>query len=446
MATASDAPERHDARRQLIGLMVDVSGSMLSSIQNPAGPSRNRLEGFRDAFDEFVERGSRLSRKAARDKRRLPPALFSYGFGFGGPLALLLGGGRAGVRDLLDIRGPSPVPIDELALRWGEYRDHVESMSREMFGDTPMAEAFSVARRRIHEELATGRYDDQPILFVLSDGEPTDASPAEVARAARELKDEGVVIVSCFVTDQDLTEPRLLYGEKSSTWPDGAQLMFECASALPARSPFASYLTEYRWRIDAGAQLFTQINRSDILSEFMNVVLSPLESESDGPSDPISVFVSYSHRDSKYLRPDSLLGFLAGLENEGFEFWSDERIVTSELWDERIRSQIERSDVALALVSQAFLNSRYCQEVEIAAFLRNRRDAGLRIFPVIVAPCDWTRHAWLAATQFQPRGGKTIERDYRSRGSRDGLFLEILRELRTLGDDIRGRRASPAPG
>jgi hypothetical protein len=113
----------------------------------------------------------------------------------------------------------------------------------------------------------------------LSDGEPTDAAPEEITSLARELHDEEVLIISCYVTDEDLTEPRRLYGSSQVGWPDPALLMFDCASVLPSDSPYEKYLKEYRWILETRSKLFTQVNRSDVLKEFMNVVLSPLDDD-----------------------------------------------------------------------------------------------------------------------------------------------------------------------
>jgi TIR domain len=437
-----DARESSKERPFLVGLLVDVSGSMLSSIRDPSGRSSNRLEALRDALDQLVDRGGRLTRARSERTGEAAPKLFSYGFGFGGPLAFLVGGQGATVRDLLDLphEESSTVPFDRLAARWEEYRAHVEAMSTEMFGETPMAAALAAASDRIREELQHGGFDDRPVLFVLSDGEPTDASPEEIVGMAQDLKNGGTLLVSCYVTDEDIADPRRLYAKPRPDWPEGAHLMFECSSHLPSDSPFAAYMKEYRWDVETEAKLFTQVNQSDILSEFLNVVLSPIEQAPATHNGVIRVFISYSHRDSKYLEGESLLGFLQGLRNEGFEFWHDKRIATGELWDDRIREEITRTDLVLALVSQSFLNSQYIQNVEVSAFLKARRDAGLVIFPIIVSPCDWKSQEWLAATQFQPRGGGSIERDFRTRGKRDELFLEILREIRTHGQAIRARR------
>jgi len=319
-------------------------------------------------------------------------------------------------------------------------------MAREMFGNTPMREGLAAAAERLGRETKTSSYFGLPIIFLLSDGDPTDATPQEVAAVALKIKSTGALIVSCYVTSDDIAEPRHLYSKAPTPWPNGAALMLECASEVPPESPFSAYLRERRWMVEAGGRLFTQINQSEVLSEFMNLVLSPLESRNAAPAMPrrTNVFVSYSHVDKDYVSSSGLLGYLSGLSREGVDFWHDERLVAGENWDDRIREQINSSDVALVLVSQAFLNSAYCQDVEIASFLSRRASAGLVVFPIIIAPCDWKSHAWLSATQFEPRGGKSIEADYKDRGSREALYLQILQQLRTITQAIQHRRQTGA--
>ena len=161
------------------------------------------------------------------------------------------------------------------------------------------------------------------------------------------------------------------------------------------------------------------------------------------PARPVRVFVSYSHQDKKYLEKDSLLGYISGsLEAEGFKFWYDKRIKAGGLWDEKIRKEIKRADIALLLVSQAFLNSPFCNNVEVRQFLEKRSKAGLIIYPVILSPCYWEGHEWLAQTQVIPRDGKSISRHYTTIGKRYELFREILLELQEHGQDIKAERNS----
>ena len=98
--------------------------------------------------------------------------------------------------------------------------------------------------------------------------------------------------------------------------------------------------------------------------------------------------------------------------------------------------------MALVLVSQALLNSPYCQESEIANFLLERRQRGMTIYPVILSPCAWKTQPWLAKTQFQPRDGTLEENYHRPEGKRKRFFLQIYEELMTLGDKIRTARRS----
>ncbi|HXH39992.1 MAG TPA: AAA family ATPase, partial [Thermoanaerobaculia bacterium] len=157
----------------------------------------------------------------------------------------------------------------------------------------------------------------------------------------------------------------------------------------------------------------------------------------------IRIFVSYSHRDPSYLGDDSLLGFLKGLEREeDVEFWTDEGIEAGTLWNEQIHEQLRTSDIALVLVSQSFLDSRYCSDIEVSAFLKRCRDDGMIIFPIILSPCEWERQEWIASRQFLPGGTETIEEHYTEAGPRKRLYLRIRQELRASIQRARERRAS----
>jgi hypothetical protein len=112
----------------------------------------------------------------------------------------------------------------------------------------------------------------------------------------------------------------------------------------------------------------------------------------------------------------------------------DSRLETGMLWDSEIRKRIAASDVALTLVSQAFLDSAYCRNVEVANFLDRRAREGLVIYPVILSPCSWDREGWLRTTQVQPREGCTLEEHYQSSGPRKRLFLTIRNELSTIAE------------
>lgn len=152
----------------------------------------------------------------------------------------------------------------------------------------------------------------------------------------------------------------------------------------------------------------------------------------------IKIFISYSHRDTQYLQPDSLFGFLKGLEQDGIQFWTDLQIQPGELWDQVIKEQIQSCDIALVLISQSFLDSDYCRNVEIEHFLAGTK----HLFPVILSACDWKRHEWLASRQFLPGGEQTIEEDFCDNGKRKRLFLQIRELLLQRAQIIRQSQES----
>jgi hypothetical protein len=158
-------------------------------------------------------------------------------------------------------------------------------------------------------------------------------------------------------------------------------------------------------------------------------------------TDAVKVFVSYSHQDAEYLKDDSLLGFLKGLGKDGVEFWDDRRIRPGELWDEVIKANLQEARIALVLVSQFFLDSAYCQNVEIEHCLARKT----HLFPIILSPCDWRRHDWLSNRQFLPGGDQTVEEHYTEPGRRKRLFLEIRERLRERVELVRKQEPPPPP-
>ena len=76
------------------------------------------------------------------------------------------------------------------------------------------------------------------------------------------------------------------------------------------------------------------------------------------------LFYSYSHHDEA-LR-DQLEAHLTTLRRTGeLETWHDRRIDAGDLWDKRIRQELEEADIILLLVSVDFLASDYCHDIEV---------------------------------------------------------------------------------
>lgn len=111
-----------------------------------------------------------------------------------------------------------------------------------------------------------------------------------------------------------------------------------------------------------------------------------------------NVFVSYSHSDVEYL--DRLLVHLKPLEKDGLlELWVDTRLRAGDKWKKEIEKALQRSTVAVLLVSADFLASEFITDNELPPLLKNAEEQGTRVIPLIVKPCRFTRDKSLKGFQ-----------------------------------------------
>jgi len=171
----------------------------------------------------------------------------------------------------------------------------------------------------------------------------------------------------------------------------------------------------------------------DILASQQGDIAQADDAEAGGATRIIKVFVSYRRTavDAQYMA--DILEFLKGLKKEGISFWTDQELRLGDRWDSEIKQNLAESDIALVLVSQAYLDSDYCINTEINSFLERK----VTIMPIMLLPCEWERHAWLSERQFLPSGGETLAEHYHDQGKRDRMLLEIRTELRRRADRLR---------
>jgi hypothetical protein len=129
-------------------------------------------------------------------------------------------------------------------------------------------------------------------------------------------------------------------------------------------------------------------------------------------------------------------------KTEGIALWTDQKILGGDPWDEVIKTNLRESRIALVLVSEWFLDSPYCQDVEIRELLAGKA----HLIPVILSPCSWRRFEWLSSRQFLPGGDETIEEHYTDAGKRKRLYLTIKDQLREIVGRVRQVHQALEPG
>lgn len=141
-----------------------------------------------------------------------------------------------------------------------------------------MCAVLNAVAERFAKELPIRKQGTVTILFVVSDGEPTDGDPIGIAD---ELKRRNIIIISCYLTGHDIAHPKTLFGKPQDDWIKGARLMFQMASTADDTSDFVRFLLRKGWTIQPDARLFVQVNHSVLLDEFIRIVLSPFETPQD---------------------------------------------------------------------------------------------------------------------------------------------------------------------
>lgn len=146
---------------------------------------------------------------------------------------------------------------------------------------------------------------------------------------------------------------------------------------------------------------------------------------------PLKVFISYAHKDEAFK--DELAIMLRSMERNGvIDAWQDRRIEPGEEWYEAIQTAMNECDLAILLVSKSFLASRFITSEEIPKLLQRRKQAGMRVVPVIIRPCMWDSEPVLKDLQALPRDGKAIITFPEDTGERDQVWTDIAKAIEKL--------------
>lgn len=139
-----------------------------------------------------------------------------------------------------------------------------------------------------------------------------------------------------------------------------------------------------------------------------------------------TIFISYSHKDEVWK--DRLTSQLSVLQTHGLlNFWDDRRIGAGEYWYEEIRDAMDSSSIAVLLISDNYLNSKFILNEEVKRLLQRRDEKDLIVFPIIVKHCLWQKIPWLSPMQARPKDGKPLE-DYRG-SRRNKVLTDIATEI-----------------
>lgn len=155
------------------------------------------------------------------------------------------------------------------------------------------------------------------------------------------------------------------------------------------------------------------------LEEYINKEITKLEKEKELKK---TVFVSYSHADIAYL--ERLKIHLKPFEKSGqIDLWQDTKIKAGEKWKEKITQALEKSAIAILLISADFLASDFIVDNELPPLLQAAEEKGKTILPVILKPCRFTRDPNLS--KFQAINNPNIPLSKLDENGREEIYVDI---------------------
>jgi hypothetical protein len=138
---------------------------------------------------------------------------------------------------------------------------------------------------------------------------------------------------------------------------------------------------------------------------------------------PITVFISYAHKDALYL--EELLNCLKSYERRKIvNVSTDKDLQPGQKWDEWIKSRIREAEIVLFLVSRDFLASDYINDIEIKQAIENSR---LIPIPIIIRPIVMSQLD-LNCYQVLPPHAKAID----TWSNKDDAWVEVTKALETV--------------
>ncbi|XP_074658688.1 uncharacterized protein LOC141911598 [Tubulanus polymorphus] len=150
-------------------------------------------------------------------------------------------------------------------LKESEIDEMMETVESVIYGGTPFFQALRQAESLFKR---SPNNDEKKVLVILSDGFPTDSR--DVTSFRSRFLENGVTIVTCFITTDDIDDPRRLYSKKGLWWNEGARFLFDLSSTIATQVVPRTIFVKRGWNIDITdneTRLFFQISHPDFIAD-----------------------------------------------------------------------------------------------------------------------------------------------------------------------------------
>ncbi len=235
----------------------------------------------------------------------------------------------------------------------------------------------------------------------------------------------------------ELVSSVLVYNETDQNLSVAGKTLVEVAQGLDENTKaHIERLSGFRLMIRAGGRISPkdrdslQRDMGDVLRESFEALhrksgLSMSSTESSNANKRTEVFISYSHKDKRWM--ERLRTMLKPAEaNRKITVWADTNLRTGVKWHEEIQAALQRAKVGVLLVTMNFLASDYIRQHEFAPILEAAKSGGMTIFWVAVGSCLY-EETYLKDYQCANDPQRPLEN--LSPANRDKVLKEVAQKL-----------------
>jgi TIR domain len=138
---------------------------------------------------------------------------------------------------------------------------------------------------------------------------------------------------------------------------------------------------------------------------------------------PIEIFFSYAHDDEDLM--NDVRRQLIIYERKGQIIkWYDRMIPPGDEWENHIDSRLRHAQIILLFVSPAFIESKYCYNIEVREALKRHESKEAHVIPIILRPCAWEETPF-SKLQALPKDGRAVSQWQ----DRDQVCLDIAKSI-----------------
>jgi hypothetical protein len=137
------------------------------------------------------------------------------------------------------------------------------------------------------------------------------------------------------------------------------------------------------------------------------------------------IFVSYSHKDKKLFNEFNTM-IAPAIQRGVVDIWDDTKIAPGAKWRDEIQDALGSAKVAVLLVSQNFLESKFIAQHELPPLLKAAEDEGVIVFWIYLSSCLYEK---TEIVEYQAAHDVSRPLDRRTKPERQAILSEVCAKL-----------------